>query len=455
MDPAAPSDVPLGTVGVRTDHGSVLVTAARDHSLPTLLYVTPVVPMLSGPGISMRAGQHVQALASMFRVTLAVVGPSPNDLADLPDALRSACDSVIEVSRANYYERLRKRLGPSLLRRLVEAAWPLPGPIASSTEAVKALAEALGPRRFDVVHCFRLQTALLARFMEKHGLECERLVIDVDDYESFARARAAGQLRKTMGTQYAALGWLEARKFSLFEARLIPRFREAYVCSHADRKALSHRFPDVQWHVVPNVVSAPAAVGQRLALGAPFTFLFVGTFDYAPNCDAALYFCREVLPLLRSLMSGPFMVNFVGRNAGRNLAEVGNLPNVSVITNPPDVAPYYATADVVIVPIRAGGGTRIKILEAFSYRLPVVSTTIGAEGLDLTQGYHAEIADGPDQFAEACQRLFHDPNRRAALADAGYGLYSERFSTQALRNIYGRIHAALIGPTSRANLKIV
>jgi glycosyltransferase involved in cell wall biosynthesis len=108
------------------------------------------------------------------------------------------------------------------------------------------------------------------------------------------------------------------------------------------------------------------------------------------------------------------------------------IEEVRAILSPPDLAPYYGQSDAVIVPLRSGGGTRIKILEAFSYGLPVVSTTIGAEGLDVTPGSDIIIADRVEAFAEQCVRIWTDDVLRRRIAAAGQELWRRKYSPTAL-----------------------
>jgi glycosyltransferase involved in cell wall biosynthesis len=223
------------------------------------------------------------------------------------------------------------------------------------------------------------------------------------------------------------------------EAEFIPRFDAIYVCSQLDRIALSRRFPNVKWEVIPNIVPSPPVQSRPVHTG--FTFLFVGTLDYAPNKDAVVFFSEEVLPLLRKATSVPFRVRIVGRNPDETVIGLANGNDVEVIANPADVAPYYSEADVCIAPIRGGGGTRIKILEAFSHKLPVVSTTIGSEGLNTVSSVDIEIADSADDFAIACARLLKDSEQRARLAAAGYEVYQSRFSSTMLARLFRGIHA--------------
>jgi glycosyltransferase involved in cell wall biosynthesis len=130
----------------------------------------------------------------------------------------------------------------------------------------------------------------------------------------------------------------------------------------------------------------------------------------------------------------------VGRAPGSEILTLGREPGVTVVGSPPDVGPYYAAADVAIAPIRSGGGTRIKILEAFSHGVPVVSTTIGAEGLDARAGQDLLIADAPEEMARACLDLIDAPERRAAIARDAMALFEERFSEASLKRHFAPVY---------------
>ncbi|MGC8919134.1 glycosyltransferase family 4 protein [Streptomyces sp. PG2] len=151
--------------------------------------------------------------------------------------------------------------------------------------------------------------------------------------------------------------------------------------------------------------------------------LFQGSFDWPPNADAAAWLTREVLPRLHARVPGARVVL-----AGKPAPEVAALagPCVEVTGMVPSMAPYLRAADLVVVPLRVGSGTRIKILEAFAHGVPVVSTTIGAEGLDVVAGEHLALADGAEGLALACAELLTDRARRAALAAAGGRLHAAR-----------------------------
>lgn len=168
--------------------------------------------------------------------------------------------------------------------------------------------------------------------------------------------------------------------------------------------------------------NALAPAPERLPAHRP-TLLFQGSFTWPPNADAAAWLVGEVLPRLHTRVPDARVV-LAGRPAPEVTALAG--PCVEVAGTVPSMAPYLRAADLVVVPLRVGSGTRIKILEAFAHGVPVVSTTIGAEGLDVVAGRHLALADDAEELARACAVLLTDRSRREALAAAGGRLHAER-----------------------------
>jgi len=225
------------------------------------------------------------------------------------------------------------------------------------------------------------------------------------------------------------VNWLKAVIWWVLESLLIPSFDDVVVCSEFDRQRLRRRFPGTRWHVVPNTVAEPPEFNP---LGSDrFTFLFVGHLGYLPNWDAVLFFCTHVLPVLRRNAPGKFRVLIVGR-AGGDLDKLTAIKEVRLVVKPADLTAYYGQSDAVIVPLRGGGGTRVKILEAFSYGLPVVSTTIGAEGLEVTPCSDIIIADGAEAFADRCLRIWTDNLLRQRIAGAGRDVWRRKYSPAVL-----------------------
>jgi glycosyltransferase involved in cell wall biosynthesis len=162
--------------------------------------------------------------------------------------------------------------------------------------------------------------------------------------------------------------------------------------------------------------------------------LFVGTLGYYPNEEGIVYFCTRVLPLIRQASPRDVRVLVVGPGASPAIQDVAHARDVSLIGPVPDVRTVYRDADAVIVPIRAGGGTRIKVLEAFSYRRPVVATTLGVEGIAAQSGEHFLRGDTPAELADACLRLLVSPPLAERLADNAYVLFRHAYTIEAASN---------------------
>jgi glycosyltransferase involved in cell wall biosynthesis len=286
--------------------------------------------------------------------------------------------------------------------------------------------------RFDRVHVFRL--AMLPHARSLAGSAAKRRAhwhLDLDDVESGARQRLAALYGETGQEALALQEEFEAVRSSALEALALRDFDRVYVCSELDRARLRERPGRADIRVLPNAVATPG-VAPPHDPGQCFTFLFIGTLGYFPNEDAIGYFCREVLPRLRVAAPGRFRIEVVGTGPPVLLARLAGPPEVRVVGPLPSVTPACAAADAVIVPLRAGGGTRIKVLEAFAHRRPVVSTSLGVEGIDVHDEEHALIGDTPEEFARQCLRLLDEPLLRARLASNAWSLFTRAYCMEAL-----------------------
>ena len=262
-------------------------------------------------------------------------------------------------------------------------------------------------------------------------------VIDLDNLESsIRRSKIAltwserprrspyreGRLATTL-----AQDRVNARDWSRYEGRVARKVARVTLCfdEDADRSG----FPNAV--VIPNAYVRPAKPLGRPEVSDPPVVLFQGSLDYMPNVDGASWFVSKVLPLLQSSLAH---VQF--RLVGTPSAAVKRLhdpPAVTVVGRVDAMEDELAKADLAIVPIRYGGGTRLKILEAFAHRLPVVSTTAGAEGLRVDPGVHLMTADVAQDFADACQRALTDTSLRRTLVDAAEQRYLEQYEGSVVR----------------------
>jgi glycosyltransferase involved in cell wall biosynthesis len=159
----------------------------------------------------------------------------------------------------------------------------------------------------------------------------------------------------------------------------------------------------------------------------PTELVFTGSMDWYPNEDGILHFINYVLPLIRRKVPDASLT-VVGRNPTNRIIAAASDAVVTVTGTVPDVRPYMSRSAVYVVPLRVGGGTRMKIFEAIAMGKAVVSTTVGAEGLPLIDGRHYLKADSPKHFAEAVLGLLEDPAKRKSLGDAGREHVVQHFS---------------------------
>ena len=364
------------------------------------------MPAFTGNGLAMRAGMVLDALTARHRVSL-LVAPLYPGLDAVPRELGKRCAAVRVLE-------LRPDRQPGLLSLLLRPSAGYRG------------------KRFEVVHVFRLAALSFAR----PYLDCAappKLHLDLDDIESLAARRLAALRRQNGDDAGASASEQQARRAEVEEQAAMAQADRLYVCSELDRSRLKARGAG-EVLILPNAVRVPARPGESGGDG-PFRFLFIGTLGYYPNDDAAQYLCREIAPLIRTRSATPFALEIAGPGATPKLRQAAAEANAILRGAIPAVDEAYGRAGAVLVPVRAGGGTRIKILEAFSYRRPVVSTPVGAEGIDARNEQEILIADTPEGFAEASARLIADSALRSRLAASAYDLVRRCYSPEAIAHV--------------------
>ncbi len=423
---------------------------------PQLLFIAPVMPDVTGSGTPMRAGVFLEALSKQYDVHLLVVTMIGAGSADaVPDFVRA--HSV----RVSVYQGLLQGMGAAIARlrsgaaskgaladdfiaftkvaRASAALLDRPSLARYATDAVVEAALApLLDRQYDVVHVLRsYMTPFAERFLEASNGHRPTCVLDLDDDESEKCMRMSALHSLTGDRTSADREAAEARRYLAFEERTVRRFDRALVCSSRDRDVVAARHDLETIAVVPNSIRVP--VNQNEAgMETRWSFLFVGSLSYFPNIDAVRLFYRDILPRIRERDHQEASFAVVGALAPGQLSrELSMQPNVTFVGRVPDPAEYYRGAMVSVVPLRAGGGTRIKLLESFAHGTPAVSTTLGAEGLDVVHDRHLLIADTPDAFADACVRLLGDRALRDRLASAAGQLVRGTYSLEAVAT---RIH---------------
>ena len=228
---------------------------------------------------------------------------------------------------------------------------------------------------------------------------------------------------------------IEWRKMRRYEAEVCLKARLTVAVSAHDRVLHQADAAGAVIHDVPTGVD----VGYFKANGTaeePAELVFTGSMDWHPNEDAIRHFIDDILPAVRREVP-QVQLTVVGRNPSSGLRRDAEQAGVRVTGTVDDVRPYIDAAAVYVVPLRIGGGTRLKVFEALSMGKAVVSTGVGVEGLPLAPGEHYLKADDPQAFASAVVTLLRDPDRRHALGDAGRQLTHERYAWPRVAREFG------------------
>lgn len=390
------------------------------------LIVAPYLPWPAHGGTQIRLDATSRGLAESGPVDVLVIrrphAPEP-DPADAPGWIRSVRSVALPEER------------PAIGR----AQWCLPGSLPWS---MTMLRNAGARRRLDAGELSNYDLIWVTETAMAVGLPpvTTPVVLDLNDLED-------EKLRTALRIDAAESGSLGRRLRRVRDrvdlrrwSRLIRSFGakvdRLVVCSDEDARRLG--LANVT--VIPNTYPTPARPAGLRGETDPDTILIQGNFGYGPNADGATWFIEHVLPEVRRAHPTARL-----RLAGRASDRLGVTAEGVVATGAiPEMEPELARAAVAVAPIRYGSGTRLKILESFAHHLPVVATTLGAEGLGAEDGRHLLLADTPEQFAEATVALLRDPERRAAIAEGGARLHAERYSTAAAAGLTADLAARTI-----------
>ncbi|MBI4300051.1 MAG: glycosyltransferase [Chloroflexi bacterium] len=400
-----------------------------------LLVLTPELPYPPRGGARLRNFYLIKHLAQEHEVHLLSFAQSEASQAE-PGPLAEICAGlhVVPRPRCSTTERLRWLT----LSGQPDLAIRLYSPVFAAR-----LDEMLNTHAFDAVQVEGLEMA--PYYLRRQPGKTPPVLLDEHNAEYVLQRRAfavdAGAPARWKGAAYSLVQW---RRLVAYERRACRRARLVIAVSERDRQALLALDTRLSVDVVANGLDcAHYAFRAQQPLGNPPSLLFTGVMDFRPNVDAMLWFCREVLPLLRQRMPEVRLI-IAGRGPApmvRALAE----PGVTVTGEVDDDLPYFAQAAAYIVPLRMGGGTRFKVLQAMASGVPVVSTACGAEGIAARDGEHLLLADTAEAFAGQIARLLKEPALGERLRQAGRHLverdYDWRVIAPKLLAIYGRWQA--------------
>ena len=233
--------------------------------------------------------------------------------------------------------------------------------------------------------------------------------------------------------------YIDYQRFFKYEKMACGWFDDVLVVSESDGRLLREKYNVKHTTIIPTGVDTEY-FKPNPDLIEPKTIAFVGSMDWLPNQDAVDYFIGDIYPKIKA-KAADVRFYIVGRRPPEKIMNLARQDSSITVTGTvDDIRPYVDKARVYIVPIRIGGGTRIKIYEALAQKKAIISTAIGAEGLPLEDGKHIIIADDPDRFADAVLRLLDDDDLNTRIGENGYSLVNEKYSWE---KVAGNISRAL------------
>jgi sugar transferase (PEP-CTERM/EpsH1 system associated) len=289
----------------------------------------------------------------------------------------------------------------------------------------RAIEHLLRTQQFDAIVCDFLVPAVNL----PNGLPCPAILF-THNVESEIWRRHVENARNAVARRLLTTQW---RRMLRFERAALARFDLVLAVSDADRQTFARSYPGAlagPVHVVQTGVEtsyfAPMNLERKRA-----HLVFTGSMDWLPNEDGMQYFVGDILPRIRQL-EPEATLSIIGRAPTPAVRRLANDPGVRVTGSVEDVRPHMAEGSVYVVPLRIGGGTRLKIFEAMAMGKAVVSTTVGAEGLPVTSGQDIVIADEPQKFAEEVVRLIRHDEARRRLESEARRLVVERYDWSAV-----------------------
>ena len=399
-----------------------------------MLVVSAQFPFPPRSGFAVRVYQLARRLAARHDVTLL-------SLARAED--RDGVAALRDELRVEVIERAASSAAAKRLAQLLSA--PSRRPYAcravGAAQMQRAIDELCAARAFDAV---QLESSVLCGYSFPAGV---RLILDEHniEYEVFARQHDGER-----SPARRAFNRLERARFRRFEQRWWERAAACAVTSPREAAVVRAHAPATPVAVVPNGVDLEHFRPSGAEV-EPHTLAFNGVLDYRPNVDAARHLVDEIWPLV--LRRSPrARLTIVGRTGGADVRGLRR-PGVDVVGEVPDVRPHLERAAVVAVPIRMGGGTRLKVVEGLALGKAMVSTSLGCEGIAVRDGEHLRIADGAQAFAARVVELFEDRAAALALGRAGRALvereYSWELSAARLGALYEQVISSSRGKAPR------
>jgi len=399
-----------------------------------ILIITNTIPYPPVSGGALRVYNLLKRISKRHEVWLATHLHSPNEAKGVLH-LQKFCQKVIS---ALLYRKHPIEHIPGLIRYAL-ARWPLELKFMYSKELEQKIRYLFSKIDFNIVHIMESSLGLYLRVVPQNA-QCKYILTFYDI--NFSQIFRIANLEQNIIKKFRL--WLDSCMMHYWEPRYTKRFDRCITVSETDRELLLRANKHLRVDVIPN--------GVDTKIYRPLSYkdksnhlLFIGAMDFLPCVDAAIYFCKKILPRIKRIISDiEFWI--VGKDPVAEIMQFdGN--GVHITGRVPNVVPYYRKSSVCVIPLRAGGGTRLKILEAMALGRPIVTTSIGCEGLNVIDGEHLLIADTPEQFAKKTIHLLTNKTLYERLVNNARKLVVNHYDwdkiAKHLMKIYAEVNEAI------------
>ena len=401
-----------------------------------LLFLSQLLPYPPDAGAKVRAYYTLRWLAERHAVTL-VAFTRPDDPPEALAHLQGFCRAVHTVPMVRSRLRDGLALADSLLRG---QSFIIRRDRSAEMDAL--LRRLAREGAFDAVHADQLWMAQHALRYTLHvqtfsRSNVQRIVLDEHNacFQIFERL--------AQGEAHPLKRWLwrrEARRLQAYEAEVCRRFDRVVTVTEEDRATLQGLAGDGSRFAAIPICVDTAEVAPVAPQGHGLNVLHLGTMFWPPNVEGVAWFLREVWPRVRQALPGATF-SVVGKNPPAELAALAAGQGVELAGYVPDPQPWLARAGAFVVPLLSGGGMRVKIVEAWRWGLPIVSTSLGAEGIEYVDGEHLLIADDPASFAAAVLRLLQDPALNQRLRGSGRRWVEQHYDWRSVYPAWDEVYA--------------
>ena len=396
-----------------------------------ILFLSLRCPYPPNRGDRIRNYYFIKHLAKKHRVTLVSFVESTDEI-EMARPLNQLCHQVEFVLFNRTEALLNSASGFFSIEPFQVHYW-------RSLKMQKKVDELLDRNQFDLIHAHLFR---MGQYVTKYNDKSK--VLDLCDSLALNLSRRSQMDR---GPYLPILKW-EANRVKKYEIEMMRSFDYGTVVAQSDRDYLISENPNLKLAVIPVGIDPDYFIQSEPVEDETVPhLLFTGTMSYFPNVDAVCYFCHQILPLIQEKIPSVHF-SIVGSNPKKIVQKLAS-PSVTVTGTVPDTRPYFNQSSVFVSPMRSGSGLQVKHLEAMATGLPIVTTPLGASGLEGTWGEHLCVAETPKDFANRTIQLIQNSHMRRRIGKSGQNLVRHKYNWhvlgQQLENVYQQTHSAYIG----------